>query len=259
MAEGRLYNVSTASDIVGPIGFNHGPWFVSLVTSADLNGTGTCGRRLWLVDYFAGPQDGNSKIGVRHFAVQLGDAVNGSEGQLVTKDGTLIGDVRTPGGFIDMRFESPDPGVPNPDTRGETIVTIPMGYANLPPIPFPGSRCRRASSRPGTAAAFSTATAARPARMFRCTRITSRTTRTLAASGRAPAERTTPIVTAAWCWGRTSSSVRGASTLPSRGPSCNIGNRVGLCLYRATSSVASTTRIASRRARPQWPCATARC
>ena len=101
------------------IGFNHGPWFVSLVTSADLNGTGTCGRKLWLVDYFAGPQDGNSKIGVRHFAVQLGDAVNGGEGQLVTKDGTLIGDVRTPGGFIDMKFESPDPGVPNPDTRGE--------------------------------------------------------------------------------------------------------------------------------------------
>ena len=138
MAEGRLYNASSASDIIGPIGFNHCPWFVSLVTSADLNGTGTCGRKLWLVDYFAGPQDGNSKIGVRHFAVQLGDAVNGSEGQLVTKDGTLIGDVRTPGGFIDMKFESPDPGVPNPDTRGETIVTIPQGYANLPPIPFPG-------------------------------------------------------------------------------------------------------------------------
>jgi hypothetical protein len=137
LEEGRLYQVSAASDVTGPIGFNHGPWFVSLVTSADLNGTGTCGRRLWLVDYFAGPQDGNSKIGVRRFAVQPGDAVNGSEGQLVTKDGTLIGDVRTPG-FIDMRFESPDPGVPDPVTRGETIVTIPMGYAHLPPIPFPG-------------------------------------------------------------------------------------------------------------------------
>ena len=95
MAEERLYNVLRRQRHRGPIGFNHGPWFVSLVTSADLNGTGTCGRKLWLVDYFAGPQDGNSKIGVRHFAVQLGDAVNGSEGQLVTKDGTLIGDVRT--------------------------------------------------------------------------------------------------------------------------------------------------------------------
>ena len=96
MAEGRLYNVSSASDIIGPIGFNHGPWFVSLVTSADLNGAGTCGRQALagrLLRRAAGRQQQDRRPPASR--VQLGDAVNGSEGQLVTKDGTLIGDVRT--------------------------------------------------------------------------------------------------------------------------------------------------------------------
>ena len=151
LEEGRLYQVSAASDVTGPIGFNHGPWFVSLVTSADLNGTGTCGRRLWLVDYFAGPQDGNSKIGVRRFAVQPGDAVNGSEGQLVTKDGTLIGDVRTPRlhrhAVRVAGPRRPRPGHPRRNDRHH-----PDGYAHLPPIPFPVSAPSASSRRAPVAA-----------------------------------------------------------------------------------------------------------
>ncbi len=147
LEEGRLFQVATATDVTGPIAMSQGLWFVVMTTSHDLNGSGGCGRQLWLVDYFAGPTDGFSPIGIRRFTTQAGDAVNGSEGQLVTRSGTLIGDVTHPG-YLDMRFESIDPGVPDPNTRGEVIVTIPLieseegglpvPYAKLPPIPFPG-------------------------------------------------------------------------------------------------------------------------
>src|SRR5262249_48673413 len=141
LTQGKLFFVSFATDVQGPIAMNMGPWFVTMSTGFDLTGQGTCGRQLFLVDYFTGPQDGNTKIGVRHFVTVPGDSVAGSEGRLVTTSRTLVGDI-TDRGVIDMRFESPDltPCGTNDKncTHGETLVTIPQGYARIPPIPFLG-------------------------------------------------------------------------------------------------------------------------
>ena len=116
-----------------------------------------------------------------------------------------------------MKFESPDPGVPTrtPAARRSS----PSRSAMRTSRPF-RSRCGRRVHRAdrATAAAFSTATAAGTARTSRCARITSRTTRTPVASGRAPAERTIPIVTATWWWGHTSSSARAAPRSRTSGP-----------------------------------------
>src|SRR5262249_30557536 len=50
LTQGKLFFVSFATDVQGPIAMNMGPWFVTMSTGFDLTGQGTCGRQLFLVD-----------------------------------------------------------------------------------------------------------------------------------------------------------------------------------------------------------------
>jgi hypothetical protein len=48
----RLFQITGAGDVQPPIALNLGRWFVSLATTDDLTGHGSCGYQLHVIDYF---------------------------------------------------------------------------------------------------------------------------------------------------------------------------------------------------------------
>jgi Tol biopolymer transport system component len=66
LGTGQLFSVSAASDIQGPVSQSIGQWFMSLATSFDLLSQQSCGSQLHVVDFFSGPTDGSSIIGLEN-------------------------------------------------------------------------------------------------------------------------------------------------------------------------------------------------
>jgi hypothetical protein len=108
----RLFQITGAGDVQPPIALSLGRWFVSLSTTSDLTGLGSCGYQLHVIDYFLGepghwnaatapgqlppdvqpvagsPPPGNL-IGRQTMEFLPGDPVIGSQMIVTTRDGQV--------------------------------------------------------------------------------------------------------------------------------------------------------------------------
>jgi hypothetical protein len=134
LTSGQLFLVSAANDVQGPIFHSVGLWFMVFTSGFDLTGEGSCGRHLFVGDFYSSPAPGgqfSSIIGDRKFAFLTGDLVGASQGTLTTRDGPTTGRMLE-FGDVDMRFGAPD------QFTGEVTVSIPNGDVQIPPIPING-------------------------------------------------------------------------------------------------------------------------
>lgn len=164
-ANRTLYQLTGSGNVQGAIANSLGQWFATFATTSDLTGAGVCDYQLYIIDFTSGkwqaatgigqlppdvaPQNPNSRIGLRNFAIVPDGSPAGTSETVVTSlDGSAVSPVqrtRRPieQGNIGLNIGAPDL------FRFETTITVDQNRVRLPPIPVPGfgAICLRATGR----------------------------------------------------------------------------------------------------------------
>jgi hypothetical protein len=144
-----LMQLTGTGDVQPPISGSLGGWFITLSTTSDLTGQGSCGYQLHFLDYLPekwGPATqrgqlppdalqqsggGTTLIGLRVMKVLPGDGVVGSRVSLTTVDGATVTGPPS-GGALRLVIGAPD------EFTGEAPVRLDHVNSTLPPITVPG-------------------------------------------------------------------------------------------------------------------------
>jgi hypothetical protein len=153
-----LAQMTGAGDIEGPISANIGNFFVAFATTGDLNGTGSCGRQIYIIDFFttfphntgsaakwvgatlpgqlpadlAAPgRPQSSTIGRRELVWLPGSGTSGSQATITTRDGVVTAPLAGAGRFR-MVVGAPD------QFSGQAPIALPAVGTAFPPVPVGG-------------------------------------------------------------------------------------------------------------------------